>query len=71
MKNFIIKLSKNQIALNIAKKIFIYFPSLKHILIEYAYSYGNKKQIKKIVYKNDFLASIIDEVETRKEQKVN
>lgn len=68
MKNLIIKLSKNQTALKIAKKIFLYFPSLKYILIEYVYSYGNKKQVAKIIYKSDFLDSIREEVESRKAQ---
>lgn len=71
MKNLIIKLSKNQATLNIAKKIFLYFPSLKYFLIEYAYSYSNKNQAKKTVYKNDFLDEIKQEIEKRKAQKVN
>lgn len=69
MKNLIIKLSQNETILSIAKKIFVYFPSLKYILIEYAYSYGNKKPITKKIYKSDFLDTIKKEVEERKVQK--
>jgi len=69
MKNLIIKLSKNQTMLNIAKKIFGYFPSLKYMLIEYAYSYKDKKPRVKKVYKSDCLDAIKKEVEERKVQK--
>ncbi len=67
MKKLIIKLSSYPWILEIAKKIFFYFPSLKYFLLNYAY--GSTIHTDKKQYKSDFLESIKSEIENRKLQK--
>jgi len=69
MKKFLIQLSKNQKVVDIAKKIFIYFPSLKYYLIEYAYSANKSQKIQKIKYTSNFLNTIKKEIEEKKNQE--
>jgi len=70
MKKIIIKLASNRWALTIAKKIFVYFPSLKYFLINYVYSNSKLQKSRKIQYKSNFLEKIKLEIETRKTQKI-
>ncbi|PIF04229.1 MAG: hypothetical protein CSA86_02605 [Arcobacter sp.] len=67
MKKFIIKLSSYPWILKIAKKVFLYFPSLRYFLLNYAY--GNNTPMSKKQYTSDFLKNIKSEIENRKLQK--
>ena len=69
LKKLLIKLSHNPNILEFSKKIFIRFPSLKYFLIDFAYGSKRIEPSKTIIYKNNFLDAIIEEVELRKKSK--
>ncbi|MEA3512139.1 MAG: hypothetical protein U9R37_00915 [Campylobacterota bacterium] len=66
IKNLLIKLSKNQTMINLANKIFKYFPNLKYTLIDYVYSYP-KQRNNTVKYQNNFLEKIKEEIEELKD----
>jgi len=66
LKSLFFKLSYNVTLRKIAKKIFVYFPKLKSKLIDLRDSSYTAKTKEKIIYKNNFLTSIKEEIENKK-----
>jgi hypothetical protein len=66
LKSIFLKLSYNPILKKIAKRIFVYFPTLKVYLIDLrSNAYMKSKKVTQI-YKSDFLEAVKKEIEAKR-----
>jgi len=66
IKSIFFKLSYNTTLRKIAKRIFVYFPNLKHKIIEFRDSSYTPSKVKKTLYTSDFLNTIKKEIENKR-----
>jgi hypothetical protein len=68
LKSIFFKLSYNTTLRRIAKRIFVYFPTLKSKLIDLRDNSYTQTTIEKPIYKSDFLVTIKKEIEDKREK---